>query len=394
MDDHGKTKSQLIQELEMLRTEREELARELHMRAATMRAILNAAYESVFLVDREAGIVDLNDEAVRRFGGGPCNFLGKDGLEKIKRLVALPLFESRMRCINQAFESAKTIRNEDERDGIVFEVTYEPVFDVKGAVQCVLVSACDITERKKLAELQRGLSQTEKLASLGIITATIAHELVQPLSVITLSLDNAIEDVKALEQAKTIVDELRTAMDGTLRIKSELRRIQDFSRKPQHHRLVQVCICDVVKTVFCILSYEATSARVTLRQVGLKQLPTICGTTESLAQLIFILVSNSIQAADGRAERSVVVEGRAAGDDTVELRVSDTCGGIEPGHVENIFELFFTTKGYGRGTGLGLPIAKQIASDMGGTIDLESEFGAGSTFLVRLPIQRLPAVGQ
>jgi signal transduction histidine kinase len=106
---------------------------------------------------------------------------------------------------------------------------------------------------------------------------------------------------------------------------------------------------------------------------------------KDLEQLFFCLVENSIQAADCKKNRQVVITGVVI-HDLIELRFSDNCSGIAPENLDKIFQPFFTTKSEGEGTGLGLCIVERIVNRVGGKVRIESKFGEGSTFFVTLPI--------
>jgi signal transduction histidine kinase len=103
-----------------------------------------------------------------------------------------------------------------------------------------------------------------------------------------------------------------------------------------------------------------------------------------LDQLFFALSQNAVHAADGTKDCRLVITGTLE-EDRIVLTFQDNCGGIEPVHLPRIFEPFFTTKPSGKGTGLGLCIARQIVAQKGGHISVQSQRGEGATFTVILP---------
>jgi len=133
------------------------------------------------------------------------------------------------------------------------------------------------------------------------------------------------------------------------------------------------------------LSESARRARVTLHLKGLDRLPPVYLSEKDIEQVFFALVENTIQAADGRKDRQVIIGGAVKGE-YVELQFSDNCGGIAPENLGRIFEPFFTTKPTGESTGLGLCIVEHVVSRAGGKIKVESKAGKGTTFFVTLPI--------
>jgi signal transduction histidine kinase len=113
-------------------------------------------------------------------------------------------------------------------------------------------------------------------------------------------------------------------------------------------------------------------------------LPHIEGNEKDLEQLFFALIHNAILVGDATLNSKVVVSGEVK-DGHIELRFFDNSGGIPPENLDKIFQPFFTTRSAGQGTGLGLCVVQDIVNRAGGKISVESKFGEGSTFLVRLP---------
>jgi signal transduction histidine kinase len=115
------------------------------------------------------------------------------------------------------------------------------------------------------------------------------------------------------------------------------------------------------------------------------ELPHIWGNEKDYEQLFFALIQNAISSGDSIQSHKVVVSGEVK-DDHIELRFSDTSGGIPPENLDRIFQPFFSTRPPNQGTGLGLCVVQDIINRAGGKIRVESRFGEGSTFFVRLPI--------
>jgi C4-dicarboxylate-specific signal transduction histidine kinase len=134
-----------------------------------------------------------------------------------------------------------------------------------------------------------------------------------------------------------------------------------------------------------LLAESARQARVTLHVEDMGKLPSVFLNEGELEQILFALIENAIQAADGKEAREVVICGTAK-DEQIELTFCDNCGGIAPENLEKVFEPFFTTKPRGQGTGLGLCVVQDAVARVGGHVRLESELGKGSTFFVVLPV--------
>jgi two-component system, NtrC family, sensor kinase len=137
------------------------------------------------------------------------------------------------------------------------------------------------------------------------------------------------------------------------------------------------------------LSVPARRAGVQLLlEEDLHDIPELVGSPIDFEQVFFIMIENAIQAAEGKKDCEVQIGGRIEGNQVV-IRFSDNCGGIEPENIDKIFDPFFTTKMPDKGTGLGLAVVKRIAENYGGSIGVESRWGYGTIFQIRLPLMML-----
>jgi len=254
------------------------------------------------------------------------------------------------------------------------------------------VAVCrDMTEtRRKEEELTRyraQMARAEQLASLGTLSATVAHQITQPLTVIRLSLDNALDELEGTSCPEKAVRRLHDSVIQVSNITDIINRFRNFARQSSDTRFGEVNVNVIAERVVRLLEESARQAKVTLHLKSMGKLPSVTVNETDLEQLFFALLENAIQAADGTRTRQVVISG-AIKDERVELRFCDNCGGITPEIRDKIFEPFFTTKPRGQGTGLGLCIVHDVVTRVGGHIRLESEFGRGTTFFVTLPVHK------
>jgi signal transduction histidine kinase len=229
------------------------------------------------------------------------------------------------------------------------------------------------------------MAHADRLASLGTLSATVAHELTQPLTVVRLTLDNLLDDLKAASSPETITTKIEDSLAEISNITSIIDRFRSFARKSSEASVARVNLETVARRITQLLDQSARRARIALHITDMHQLPPVHINERDFEQLIFALAENAIQAADGEKPRELVISGQVK-DGTIELRFADDCGGIAPENLDAVLEPFFTTKPPGQGTGLGLSIVQQIASRAGGKVSVESEFGKGSTFIVTLPV--------
>ena len=276
-------------------------------------------------------------------------------------------------------------------DGSTFEAQFSASItkDENGTIICMMASFLDITESKQAKMEMRAFSekiaQTERLASLGTLSATIAHELTQPLTVIGLSIENALGDLRVTSCDRAVTEQLKNSLSGVAYMTSIIDRFRNFARSTSTESVSKVDLNTIAERIAELLSERALRARVSLLIKDMDKLPSIIANEKEIEQLFFILLDNAIQAADGKKDRRVLVSGSVKCEH-IELRFSDNCGGIAPEHIEHLFEPFFTTKRPGEGTGLGLCIVERIVGQHGGKVWVKSRAGIGSTFFVTLSV--------
>ncbi|GMR05079.1 MAG: hypothetical protein BMS9Abin23_1011 [Thermodesulfobacteriota bacterium] len=234
---------------------------------------------------------------------------------------------------------------------------------------------------KKLKETQSQLIQTSKLKALGELSATIAHELKQPLTVIRGLAQNLLKNSQTqtpeYEKAKLI-------LNASKNMEAIIKHLGVFSRTGEEE-LKPVDLNKVIKGAFIILRKLLERSSIELR-LDLKKIPPVAGSANRLEQVIINLVTNAkdAMAAGGSVEISTraVTKNNAT---FVELVVRDSGAGMTPEVLEKAFDPFFTTKEEGKGTGLGLSISYGIIKEHKGEITAESAPGKGSVFRITLP---------
>jgi PAS domain S-box-containing protein len=280
-----------------------------------------------------------------------------------------------------------------KKDGsaMIVQVCATFVTDENGRSISMMGSFVDITESKRredeLSKYRGQMARAEQLASLGTLSATVAHQLTQPLTVIRLSMDNALDELEATSSSETVIRRLKDSVIQVSNITSIIENFRNFARKSSGKTVSEINLNVVAVRIARLLSESARGANIVLRLRNMGELPCPWMNETDLEQLFFALIENSIQAADGKKTRQLVISG-AAKDKHIELRLSDDCGGITPENIDKIFEPFLTTKPRGQGTGLGLCIVQDVVSRIGGHVRVESEFGKGTTFIISLPFEQ------
>ncbi|NNE17029.1 MAG: response regulator [Myxococcales bacterium] len=236
-------------------------------------------------------------------------------------------------------------------------------------------------------EMESRLAFADRMASIGTLTAGVAHELNNPLMYVLSNLRLTREEIDAqgdaefLELAKQQLDE---AIHGAIRMQSIVRDLKTFSRVDDEQR-GDVDVQNVFESSINICWNEIRHRATLERDFG--ETPVVDVNESRLGQVFLNLLINAAQAMPERAvsENRITVRTHTDRDGWAVIEVADNGTGIEPDRMSRVFEPFFTTKAIAQGTGLGLSICKDIVRDAGGIIDARSEAGRGSEFVVRLP---------
>lgn len=293
------------------------------------------------------------------------------------------------RVMSSLGRMAETGFNEEYRivrpDGVIRWIRARsfPVTDPDGVVRRVAGVAEDITERR---DLEAQLRQMQKMESVGQLAGGVAHDFNNWLTVISANCELTLMNPSLDGEVTESINEIRHAGE---RAASLTRQLLTFSRQ-------QVAEARVVDLNAIVTDTEKMLRRLMGEDVAVDASLTAVSRVHAdpghLSQVLMNLAVNARDAMPGGGRLTidtsdVVVRPTGADDDApfVLLRVSDTGSGMSPEVRTRIFEPFFTTKGVGQGTGLGLAVVHGIVSQVGGWIDVESEEGVGTTFLIHLP---------
>jgi PAS domain S-box-containing protein len=263
---------------------------------------------------------------------------------------------------------------------VTVEIAPEQAVVFDGVPASLLVGR-DVTER---AAMQQRLIVADRLASVGLLAAGVAHEVNNPLAYILSNIEIAEKEIGAAGRPEVAREALSVALEGVDRIRGIVRDLLMLSRgEGSSAELV-----DVRTVATSTLKLAAREIERTARLVQDFRPTSLVRASESrISQVLLNLVGNALEAMRGgrREDNLLVVRISRADDGRVSIEVSDTGRGIALGDLPRVFEPFFTTKAAGEGTGLGLAIAQRLVVEMGGEIVVTSEIGVGTTFRVLLP---------
>jgi signal transduction histidine kinase len=264
----------------------------------------------------------------------------------------------------------------------------------------LLIAERAIEEAARRAVEQEGmesrLALADRMASVGTLTAGVAHELNNPLMYVLSNLRLTREEIEELGEtqwSERVKQQLDEAILGALRMQDIVRDLKIFSRVDDEPR-GNVDILGVLESSINICWNEIRHKASLERDFG--PTPPVDVNETRLGQVFLNLLINASQAMPDRAVsfNRITVRTRTDPEGWALVEVADNGTGIEPERMSRLFEPFFTTKAVSEGTGLGLSICRNIVRDAGGTIEVESEPGRGTRFVVRLPASATSHVAQ
>jgi PAS domain S-box-containing protein len=241
-------------------------------------------------------------------------------------------------------------------------------------VSGVMVSARDMD---KLSRLGSHLSYSQKLAALGKLTSGVAHEIKNPLNAMVIHV--ALLREKFQRSAPEARPSLDTLEQEIRRLDSVIQGFLKFTR-PEDLQLTSVSLPELIGEVVRLISAEARAAGIDVETRFSKDLLPIYGDRELLQQVLHNLARNALEAMPDGGKLELEANRR---DESVEIVVRDTGVGIEPSRIDQIFDLYVTSKS--KGSGIGLSVVYRIVQLHGGEITVESRKGEGACFTVRLP---------
>jgi PAS domain S-box-containing protein len=349
---------------------------------ATARAFLESASESVLVADAAGRIVLVNARTEKVFGYSRAELIG----QPVEMLIPVALRERHV-AHRATYMAAPRVRSMGRgldlaglrKDGTEFPVEVSLSFAETDEGVRVIAFVTDISER---VAFQRAARQADKLAALGTLSAGIAHEINNPIGIIT----SRVEVMLLEAEEEGLPAEVRRDLDVILRharrVATITQGLLSFARQSSGTRK-PVNLNQVVEEIVQLARKDMSRARVEVLLKLDETLPAITADANAIGQVLLNLLTNARGAMADGGEITIETSHQAAAR-AVRLAVRDTGCGIPPEILPRIFDPFFTTKP--EGTGLGLSISHAIVQDHHGTLDVRSEVGKGSTFTLTFPL--------
>jgi PAS domain S-box-containing protein len=358
---------------------------------AYMERVIDSMHESLMVIDQNGVIQLTNRSTLNLLGYSAQDLLGKPLSDFIKAPGNTPDPGVRERLFRGpgSLVDDMIYRHSDGSE-IPVRVSLARLLDEPGSEYTNFVCVgqdlrAQHETQRELARYRHKLQHAEQLASLGTLSAMVAHRINQPLTSMRLFLQQSLRAVGEKGGLDAVHENLRDCLEEIERVSTTVSDLLRYTRRPIENKSLGIKLHQIADKTVQVLAPRASDANLSLSVENMQALPAIEGAQEELEEMFFVLAQNAIDAAPADRTSLLTISGRTESD-MVQIVFADTCSGIPPQYMASIFEEFFTTKARGKGTGLGLSIVQQIVRHHDGRIEVESDVGKGSRFTVTLPI--------
>jgi two-component system NtrC family sensor kinase len=236
---------------------------------------------------------------------------------------------------------------------------------------------------RELQERTRMIVESKRLATLGQLAAGVAHEINNPLGGILVYAHLLLEDTGTDDPRR---ENMQRIVRETTRCRDIVKNLLDFSRQTSP-RVEEADINGIVEEALAMTIQRPRFRNVNVNLDLCRTLPHVMVDVSQIEQVFRNIIQNAAEAMEG--EGAITVSSRLSAEEgMVEVSIRDTGPGIEANHMERLFDPFFTTKEVGHGTGLGLAVSYGIVDRHQGRIMVQSEPGAGTDFIVQMPVEK------
>ena len=261
---------------------------------------------------------------------------------------------------------------------LTVNVSATSLVDKSGATRGALIIIDDITDRIRLEDQ---LVQNEKLTSIGLLAAGVAHEVNTPLAVISSHAQMLRKEINPEDSRYKLLEKITKQ---TFRASEIVNNLLSFSRI-HATEFAEINIHQIINDTLSLLEHQFKRAQIRVDRRLLAERPITLGNSGKLQQVFLNLFLNARDAMTDGGELRIRT---SSADSKIEIVIADTGIGISTDNIKKIYDPFFTTKTAGKGTGLGLSVSYGIVQEHGGNISVESQLGRGTSFKLEFPVAR------
>ncbi|MEM9326523.1 MAG: ATP-binding protein [Bacteroidota bacterium] len=424
---------QLEEYRENLESKVEERTKELSAQRDFFQKVIDATSNLIFVRDQEGNYVLVNQAAADSFPDHTANVIGKsimtthrnenqartfmledkEILRTGKQFISESTYEDK-EGIKKSLYLTKSLLEVNKRKYVLG--VHTDVTELKRQEGALKKSNQELSQAlKKLQDAQAKLIESEKLASLGQLTAGLAHEINNPINYVSGNVSPLMRDFQDLEEILVLVLQLRDELqhtdkgaqllslmdeleievviqeikkllegieNGTNRVRDLMSSLKNLSRQDDKAP-VKMAINKIIRSTMALIKPSVPHG-IELKD-DLTRVPMTYGNPGEISQVLLNIIDNALFAMKGHGTLKVSSK---VEHDMMVITIADTGSGISKEIIRRIFEPFFTTKEVGEGTGLGLAISHQIINKHGGHLQVNSELGVGTTFTISLPIKK------
>ena len=386
----------------------------LRERNREFQTILNGIQDFILVITPEMEIVEVNDAFLNHMGYCRDEVIGQKChrvFQKINRRCGDEIICPLSEVVRNKRHSQRILTRVDQNNDLRYiEVTIYPIWENTGKISKFVEISRDITQRikeeeeitrrleKEIEERSRQLQEThkklihqDKMASLGKLSASVVHEINNPIAGI-LNLIILIQRILGEENPDTLdLEKFRRYLGlmetETRRISRIVSNLLGFSRQSKME-LKHVSLPQLIEKTLQLNENLLKLNNIKVKQQLLPNLPEVIGSEDRLQQVFVNLISNAVEAMQPKGGGELGIEAVRPCDGRIAIRFSDNGVGIPDKNLSKLFEPFFTTKKKGKGVGLGLSVVYGIIKELGGTIHVDSKPDAGTTFSIELPVNQ------
>ncbi len=372
----------VVRMLDVFRWETQEALRISELRCAT---IASAMPVFLFMADRAAVITFIQGKGLDVLGVRPEEIRGR----RISDVFASgeQLMEGCRRALSGEQFSATASLGEAS-----FEIYYSALKDRTGKVTGVVGVALDVSARiqtqRELDEYRKKLEKHAREAAVGVLSATVAQQVAEPLSATRLILEKAVADLGELDLPQGVRSAVTRSLSEILKAQGTLARFMDLARPGSAPSEQPVGIYQIAKRTMSVFAESAQRRNLLIALKDMDVVPLMAVSPREVEQIFYHLIQRAVDAARGDAEQKLIID-CSVRKGYIELLFVDTCEGLQPGQREHPGDPIPRNLEEMDGWGLGLAVVKRIVTDHGGQVTVELPSEDTTIFRVRLPTRQI-----